>query len=537
LTSRAELMRLAMSASFWNWNALRRAPLFGPLPVRDVGDRAVEARQAPAGPLPREGRAALPEHPQDRAVRADHPIFRRIRQGVIGLHRRLDGRPHPLSVLGMDEGEGLFEADRPGGPAEDLPESLVGLQLSRRRVDVPGAELGGIEGQAPALVEPPVLRRGPMPLRDIDDDPGKAPGIARGVVLRLAPGDDPPRGAVGLGEAVFRLVLGPRPDRPPDDLGDPLAVLGVDGLQVARDRPSGRVRRGDREEAGEVPVRDDPVVGNVPRPGGDGPDLQGRVEPRPGLPEVPVGHLDGLQVLEGLHRGGGEAGEARQEAGIFEIEPLRIRVGHGPDGADGDLPPVERDEEDLDDRGGQFLDARVEADRLGHEEGGVPVEHRAARAEFAGHGPAKIRGIGPGRRMPAEDPPAPLGLFDADARRAGPAEFEGRVDEFLEDGLRGGGHRLREGDQGPALRLEVGRAARAAGQLLVDDDLIDGGEEVFHQASAPSKGRLAWASRRFKGGGAVVARGLRPSTLDCTIGPRFPRGWKSRVIHPRIGRP
>ena len=83
---------------------------------------------------------------------------------VIGAGGGGDGIEDAVSVLGVDEGDGIREGDMVADDAENRPEPLIGLELSRGGIHVPGTELGGIEGQSSPLVELPRLIDGSPPV-------------------------------------------------------------------------------------------------------------------------------------------------------------------------------------------------------------------------------------------------------------------------------------------------------------------------------------------------------------------------------------
>ncbi len=115
-----------------------------------------------------------------------------------------------------------------------------------------------------------------------------------------------------------------------------------------------------------------------------------------------------VEAFEGLHRDRGQFGEAGDDSGILGVETFILPVGDDPDGADGLVILVERDEEDLGNLG-------IDGDHVGeirsgvvHQQRRVAVEHGAARAVGAWEDTAFEGTIFPGHRMPAEDFPAIL---------------------------------------------------------------------------------------------------------------------------------
>lgn len=134
------------------------------------------------------------------------------------------------------------------------------------------------------------------------------------------------------------------------------------------------------------------------------------------------------------HRHGGEGGKGLHDVGIFTVEGFGVLVRHDPDGAAAvvDLPGQEDTVEDQ---------RRFDAHHV--EEGLADPEVLGASTldgDAAGAGLARKAGVEEGAVLAGSGDPAPVVLFgpilldQADAGAAGSTEFDGGIDEDLQDG-------------------------------------------------------------------------------------------------------
>ncbi len=182
--------------------------------------------------------------------------------------------------------EVILHGDPPGGfPVVDLHHP------PGRGVDVGGqpVERGDPDELARVLDQEGELALfflGPLAVGDVEDDAGEGQRAAVGGVLDATAGLDHPGRPVGLEDPELDVISAGDGDRVADRLLDPGAVVGVDRLEVGGRRRPGQLLRGERVEAGQGRVGDDPVARQVPRPGADRPGREGRFEAGPGVVEV-----------------------------------------------------------------------------------------------------------------------------------------------------------------------------------------------------------------------------------------------------------
>ena len=115
----------------------------------DVGPRAVETAHLPGLVSVVDRQPPVGLYPVPGAVRLHHPVLDGIRHRRLepgrGVHRSLHGRP----VIGVDVGEVLAIARVLLARTPDGAESGVALHRAGLHVQVPGAELGSVQRQAP----------------------------------------------------------------------------------------------------------------------------------------------------------------------------------------------------------------------------------------------------------------------------------------------------------------------------------------------------------------------------------------------------
>lgn len=121
-----------------------------------------------------------------------------------------------------------------------------------------------------ALISLLESHRRPLLVVDVDHDAGKAHGTTIGISFNLAASDNPTDRAVTLDDTIFRRVVGTRFDGLSDAGGDSFAVVGMNRPDVAFKRSSCGLLGRNGEEAGQVGIRNDAVVDDVPCPCGDG---------------------------------------------------------------------------------------------------------------------------------------------------------------------------------------------------------------------------------------------------------------------------
>ena len=204
----------------------------------DVGDDAVEADEARAGGAVGDFAPAAAEDPAHGAVGLHDAVLLGVGVGAQRVQRRLDGFHHPVAVVLVDAAGGLGEADLCGVQAPDLPEAGVGVDAGAVRGDVPGAEGGGVQGEAQAAF---ALAQGVLGVAGVGDvlhGAGKAVRFEPGRPLAhggAADGADPARGAAGPEDAVGAIVelraVGVQ--RSAKGGSGAVAVVGVDALEQA----------------------------------------------------------------------------------------------------------------------------------------------------------------------------------------------------------------------------------------------------------------------------------------------------------------
>ena len=152
-------------------------------------------------------------------------------------------------------------------------------------------------------------------------------GCAIGCVFRAAPRDDRAVLAIAGSDAVAGLERRVRKQRLGNLRADLLALIGMDDVQVARQRR----RRGrfciDGEQARHIAVGRDPVGHDVPVPGGHFTGLQGQAQ---GFFVLLAGRQVERDAGQGDHVAGAVAG-----AGAAHVRPVQRSIG--PAHADVDL--------------------------------------------------------------------------------------------------------------------------------------------------------------------------------------------------------
>ncbi|ENZ81149.1 hypothetical protein OR37_03010 [Caulobacter vibrioides OR37] len=234
----------------------------------DVGSHADEAHAlvafeiAPAeDPDPANGAVAVAA---DAVFEIDRAIAGRIGGGG-------HGRSDPWSVVGMQQTlEGLLRGRLVGRQAKNDAGAAVPKALADVGLVVPAPQAGGLGGQIEVGSRGGQLSLDLLALRDVDDDPGVAGGLAVLAQIGLAPGVDPSRRAVGLDQAVFLGKGAALGGGLHGDLADSRAVLGMDGGRIALDGKAGLGELGrDVVQLGVAGVGIDLVGPDVPLPGSD----------------------------------------------------------------------------------------------------------------------------------------------------------------------------------------------------------------------------------------------------------------------------
>lgn len=166
-------------------------------------------------------------------------------------------------------------------------------------------------------------------------------------------------------------------------------------------------------------------------------------------------------------------------------------VGDDPDGADGNLVPVEGDQQNLCDGGGDIGDVGEVACGVSHQLGAVAVENDAAGAEKPGESGPDEGEVSAGGGEPTEDAfTGGEAGGEGDACGTGLAEGACGTGEMVEELGAVAGEIVGEGDEGFAFELVRGGAGGSVGEVgggenFVEDGLVGMGEVADGHGEEP----------------------------------------------------